>query len=107
MSFIDRRQNNGSNYAGRNQTTFNDIRGGIKSVQRGDLVAELSMNTPVTIPIAEVDPDRCDLNIFMKGGDTAVLTYALSENGTAITISTGNSMGKWNIAISWQVIEHY
>ena len=82
-------------------------KGCVKSVQRGTVVAELSLNTPVTIPIAEVDPDRCDLNIFMKGGDTAVLTYALSDNGTAITISTGNSMGAWNIGISWQVVEHY
>lgn len=81
--------------------------GGIKSVQRGTVKARLKMTTPVTIPIAKVNPELCDLNVFIYGDPEAELTYALDESGESITVSTTNSTGVWDIGISWQVVEHY
>lgn len=66
------------------------------------------MTTPVTIPIAKVNPELCDLNVFIYGDpESNYLTYALDESGESITVSTTNPMGAWNIGISWQVVEHY
>ena len=66
------------------------------------------MSTPVTIPIAKVNPELCDLNVFIYGNpESTYLTYALAENGESIAVSTTNSIGAWDIGISWQVIEFY
>ena len=82
--------------------------GGIKSVQRGTVKAQLKMTTPVTIPIAKVNPELCDLHVFIYGNPEAnYLTYALDESGESIIVSTTNPMGAWDIGISWQVVEHY
>lgn len=66
------------------------------------------MTTPATIPIAKVNPELCDLHVFIYGNPEAnYLTYALDESGESITVSTTNPMGAWDIGISWQVVEHY
>ena len=102
------------NHAGRNQTTFNDIRGGgIKSVQRGYYEFDWTGNSStINVPISTVDPAKTIVSLRVEtvslDARREVKMGKISINANAISIELGSpGMSSYHIPtfVEWQLIE--
>ena len=111
-----RGEKHGSNYAGRNQTTFSDIRGGIKSVQRGVISKHIQSNNreSLTVEISVINPDKSFAlvtGVFDSGYRGFPVCYVSEISETSLSILAGPvGTGSTNITAAdvtfgWQVIE--
>jgi len=88
--------------------------GGVKSIQRGIASAATQTADTITIPIATVNPDKCEviLNGSWGQGNASsdfsifALPYLFSLTANTLTIKRSGTDGGTILNMSWQVIEH-